>query len=1017
MSEAVTVTTTDGTPTLSLNDGGTATYSSGSGTKTLTFSYTVGAAQNTSDLTVTAYNAKGGTITNGAGTAGTLTGAVTNPAGTLQIDTTTSTGSTGATPPPTPTVSSVTTSGTGITGGSGDLGVGKTVTFTVAMNEAVTVTTTGGTPTLSLNDGGTATYSSGSGTNSLTFSYTVGAGQNTSDLTVTAYNAKGGTITNGAGTAATMTGAVTNPAGTLQIDTTTSTGSTGATPSMPTISSFSPTDGQASGGYADAHVLTITGAATANSKVEVFDGSTLLGTASVNGGGAWSYTTPTLSDGAQSFTAKDVNAAGNVSAASAALSVTIVTAATVTQVGSNYDISTVTVDPVLKYAGANVTAGQFGGWMPIAAVLTTAGYDVAWRNNSTGQYTVWTTDKNGNYTGNLIGGAVSGNSYALKSLEPVFQQDLNGDGAIGTTKIIQIDGSTSLTEVTNQVSSTYYLNRSSGSDPALKYQSADVTTGEFGSWMPIGAVQTTTGYDVAWQNSSNQYTVWTTDNNGNYTGNLIGAVSGNSYALESLEPAFQQDLNGDGAVGVTTKIIQTDGSTSLTEVANQFYLDSSSGSGPALKYQGADVTAGELGSWMLTGAVQTTTGYDIAWQNKSTAQYTVWTTDSSGNYTGNLVGAVSGNSAAFEIFEPVFQQDLNGDGIVGIPTTIVEVASKIYLDESSGSDPSLKYNGVNVTVGELGSWTPIAAARTASGYEVAAKNSNTGQYTIGTTDSNGNYTGSPVGGAAVAGNSYAFESAEPIFGKDLNGDGVVGLYASPSTTLQISNKLTGPSGSATIGAGATLELSAADSASVTFSSSTGTLRLDHSSTFTGDIFGFTGNGKLSGSDQIDLKDIKFGSIKDSFANGVLTVTDSSGDTANLNFNGSYTLANFKFASDGSGGTIVYDPPVTPSSGLNAATPGPVVPSATTGTGETPDPMDLPGIAFNVQSTLGYLPNSNQGVAIPSLAEGSDNANIALMGNYMASIFATASDNHGTITTVAEAARPTDQSVLSSPHHA
>ena len=40
------------------------------------------------------------------------------------------------------------------------------------MSEAVTVT---GTPTLTLNDGGTATYTGGSGTNALTFSYTVGA--------------------------------------------------------------------------------------------------------------------------------------------------------------------------------------------------------------------------------------------------------------------------------------------------------------------------------------------------------------------------------------------------------------------------------------------------------------------------------------------------------------------------------------------------------------------------------------------------------------------------------------------------------------------------------------------------------------------------------------------------------------------------------------------------------------------------------------------------------------------------
>ena len=141
-----------GTPTLTLNDGGTATYSGGSGTSALTFSYTVAAGQNTADLAVTAFNANGGTITNGAGNAATMTGAVTNPAGTLQIDTTT------------PTVSSVTASGTGITAGSGDLGAGKTVTLTVAMSEAVTVSTSGGTPTLTLNDGGTATYSGGSGT-------------------------------------------------------------------------------------------------------------------------------------------------------------------------------------------------------------------------------------------------------------------------------------------------------------------------------------------------------------------------------------------------------------------------------------------------------------------------------------------------------------------------------------------------------------------------------------------------------------------------------------------------------------------------------------------------------------------------------------------------------------------------------------------------------------------------------------------------------------------------------------
>ena len=105
---------------------------------------------------------------------------MTNPAGTLQIDTTT------------PTVASVATSGTGITAGSGDLTTGNVVTLTVNLSEAVTVNTTGGTPTLTLNDGGTATYTGGTGTNALTFSYTVAAGQNTADLAVTAVNLNSG---------------------------------------------------------------------------------------------------------------------------------------------------------------------------------------------------------------------------------------------------------------------------------------------------------------------------------------------------------------------------------------------------------------------------------------------------------------------------------------------------------------------------------------------------------------------------------------------------------------------------------------------------------------------------------------------------------------------------------------------------------------------------------------------------------------------------------------------------------
>ena len=65
--------------------------------------------------------------------------------------------------------------------------------------EAVTVNTSGGTPTVTLNDGATATYSGGSGSSALTFGYTVGAGQNTSSLAATGVNLNGATISNANG--------------------------------------------------------------------------------------------------------------------------------------------------------------------------------------------------------------------------------------------------------------------------------------------------------------------------------------------------------------------------------------------------------------------------------------------------------------------------------------------------------------------------------------------------------------------------------------------------------------------------------------------------------------------------------------------------------------------------------------------------------------------------------------------------------------------------------------------------
>ena len=66
---------------------------------------------------------------------------------------------------------------------TGFVDVGQTVTFTLTLNAAVKVS---GAVVLTLNDGGTASYTGGpSSTTTLTFSTTVAAGQNTSALAIT----------------------------------------------------------------------------------------------------------------------------------------------------------------------------------------------------------------------------------------------------------------------------------------------------------------------------------------------------------------------------------------------------------------------------------------------------------------------------------------------------------------------------------------------------------------------------------------------------------------------------------------------------------------------------------------------------------------------------------------------------------------------------------------------------------------------------------------------------------------
>jgi uncharacterized repeat protein (TIGR03803 family) len=283
--EAVKVS--GGTPTLILNDGGLATYDAaatatlGNPSK-LAFTYTVGASDTPVDtLAIVDRNLNGATITDLAGNTPDYSGlSVSFP---------------GLSVRPTAVTAIVASPGSGIET------IGQTITLTLTFNQSVTVS--GGTPTFTLNNGGTAVYDAAATAalgdpTKIVLSYTVAASDSpVNGLAIVRSDQNGAVIVDAAGHGPDFTAAFTSfPA--IQIL---------STPAL-TVTGISPDNGAStSDGLTNAPTVTINGTidvADAAQTISVYNGTTLVGTTTATADGHWSLTGVTLAQGANSLTAR-----------------------------------------------------------------------------------------------------------------------------------------------------------------------------------------------------------------------------------------------------------------------------------------------------------------------------------------------------------------------------------------------------------------------------------------------------------------------------------------------------------------------------------------------------------------------------------------------------------------------------------------------------------------------------------------------------------------------------------------
>lgn len=205
LSEAVTVSA--GTPTLTLDIGGVtreAALTAGSGTASLTFSYTLVTGDlDTDGISVLGLNLNGANAVDSAGNAlvTTLNGVADTSA--VLADAVA------------PTLAALTATSSGV------ITEGSSHTFVLTFSESVSLNSAGGTPRLVLDVGGVTRYAMASapvGSN-MTFTYTAQAGDlDTDGLSVTGIEANGGVISDASGTLADLSALPTADTSAMTVD-------------------------------------------------------------------------------------------------------------------------------------------------------------------------------------------------------------------------------------------------------------------------------------------------------------------------------------------------------------------------------------------------------------------------------------------------------------------------------------------------------------------------------------------------------------------------------------------------------------------------------------------------------------------------------------------------------------------------------------------------------------------------------------------------------------------------------
>ncbi len=363
-------------------------------------------------------------------------------------------------------------------------------------------------------------------------------------------------------------------------------------------------------------------------------------------------------------------------------------------------------------------------WTPLA--LRSDGSNIELLYKSSASAPSYQTQDFSLTTGEAVGSATAVTNNLL-SFEVAYDQDLNNDGIIGSA--VKIDSAIDASDLgdTNEGLGTYGLYRISGINGStqsnLAISVADLQEGDTFSqgelttlmplllsngsalpttWSPLAIRRNGSNIELLYQPSASATTYQTQDFSLT-TGRAVGAATAATSNLLSFEVSYDQDLNNDGVIGPAITIDAVIDSADLGEgndgtgTYGLYRISGVNGSTRSdLAISDADLEEettfpqSELTTLipllLSNGKALPATwsplairrdGSNIELLYKPSTSATTYQTLDFSLTTGRAVGSATAATSNLLSFEVSYDQDLTGDGVIGIKTNEIGATNPI----------------------------------------------------------------------------------------------------------------------------------------------------------------------------------------------------------------------------------------------------------------------------------------------------------------------------------------------------